>query len=123
MTFAITGTERVALYNRSSHAYLVDYAWNQTLPSNNLGPRIKLGFSTTASYEWQVADGQGDLAELYNANRRAYLVSVGLVRGNPEPYCGIDLTWQEAPFSLPSGYQAPPSEFTSPTLTLVGAHL
>jgi hypothetical protein len=105
MTSAITGTERVALYNHFHRAYLV--LEGPKIGHANQPQTVGLGFSATPSYEWQVADGQGDWAELYNTQAQAYLSgALHLVRG-PSSYCGIDLWWQQAPFSLPNGYQPP----------------
>jgi hypothetical protein len=105
MTSAITGTERVALYNNVHRAYLVREG--PKIGHANQPQTVGLGFSASPSYEWQVADGQGDWAELYNTQAQAYLSGAPhLVRG-PSSYCGIDLWWQQAPFSLPSGYQPP----------------
>lgn len=96
-TQAITGTERIALYNHFIGKYLIR-------EDETFG--INLGLSATPSYEWQIADGQGyySAAELYNTNEHAYLLwaNVGA------PTCGIDLRWLHAPFSLPNGYQPPP---------------
>lgn len=111
MTNAITGMERVALYNHVHRAYLVRQG--PTFGNANRPRTVGLVFSPSPSYEWQVADGQGDRAELYNTSLQAYLV-----REYPltfYPHCGIDLGWQLAPFSLPSGYQQPPDLVRAPT--------
>jgi hypothetical protein len=112
MTGAITGLEPVALYNHVHRAYLVLEGPKLRRASQ---PRtVGLTFSATASYEWQIADGQGDWAELYNRRAQAYLSgALHLVRGGSN-YCGIDLWWEQAPFSLPNGYQAPPNLVQGP---------
>ena len=105
-TSAITGTERVALYNRFIGEYLVR-------APQSVG--INLDWSATPSYEWQVATGtpvyadQGiTSSELYNTNEQGYLVDP-LYIGFGEAFdCGPSLKWLHAPFSLPAGYQAPP---------------
>jgi hypothetical protein len=112
MTTAITGTEQVALYNHVHHAYLV-LEGPKFSQASNQPQTVGLVFSATPSYEWQVADGQGDWAELYNTQAQAYLSGAPhLVRG-PSSYCGIDLWWRQAPFSLPSGYQPPQTPWES----------
>jgi hypothetical protein len=112
LTGAITGLEPVALYNRVHRAYLV--LEGPKFRRANQPGTVGLIFSATASYEWQVADGQGDWAELYNRRAQAYLSgATHLVRGESS-YCGIDLWWQQAPFSLPNGYQAPPNLVQGP---------
>jgi hypothetical protein len=110
MTSAITGTERVALYNHFHGAYLV--LEGPRFTSANQPRTVGLRFSATPSYEWQVADGKGDQAELYNTSAQAYLI-----RDYPLTFyrhCGIDLTWQPATFSLPDGYQPPPDLVRAP---------
>ena len=99
-TTAITGTERVALWN-SIGGYLIRA--DQTFG-------ISLDFSQTPSYEWQVAAGYNGYdhhssnIELYNTPEQAYLVANGVTN-----WCG-DLAWlHAAPYSLPAGYQAPPT--------------
>jgi hypothetical protein len=94
-TTLVTGTERVALYNRFNGQYLIRE--DQTFG-------INLGFSATPSYEWQVANGNG-LAELYNINEQGYLL---LDLGIYHPGM-VDLEWLHAPFSLPNGYKNPPA--------------
>jgi hypothetical protein len=106
-TTAITGTERVALYNRFIGKYLVR-------APQSVG--INLDWSATPSYEWQFATGTPAYAglgltssELYNTNEQGYLVNPLFTGGLGTPYdCGPGVVWLHAPFSLPAGYQAPP---------------
>jgi hypothetical protein len=100
-TQLVTGTERVALYNAAYHVYLIR-------EHHTFG--ISLGFSSTPSYEWQIADGQWDYAQLYNTNEHGYLVWAGV---HP-PLFGIDLRWLHAPYGLPHGYQPPPEHHGAP---------
>jgi hypothetical protein len=104
-TTAITGTERVALYNR---------AWGEYLVRAPQSVGISLDWSTTPSYEWQFATGTPVYAgegitssELYNTNEQGYLVDFAVTGGTAYD-CGPGLKWLHAPFSLPAGYQAPP---------------
>ena len=104
-TSAITGLEQVALYNHVHRASLV-------LEGSKFGHAhqphtVGLVFSRTPNYEWQVADGKGDWAELYNTRAQAYLSGMHWLVEGESSYCGIDLSWQAGPFSLPNGYQPP----------------
>lgn len=95
----ISGTERVGLYNTANHQYLAE-----GIEPCHCG--VKLVFSATPRYEWQVATGElngpayGSFTQLYNTTEQAYLV-------NGHQTWGVDLVWLHAPYGLPYGYEPP----------------
>ncbi len=103
MTQQIPAGERVALYNTAIHQYLADACTGGSgcigRPVEAYG--INLYWSTTPSYEWQVAKGGNttapSYADLYDSIEQAYLI--------PWPrVLEVQLGWIHAPFETGPDY-------------------
>jgi hypothetical protein len=111
VTQQIAASDQVALYNRVNSHYLVLTCGGGFevaclgLPAGSVFG-INLGWSTTPSYQWQVAKG-GDssfpyVADLYNDTEQAYLIDYNQT-------FGVDLGWIHAPFETGPDYIPPSS--------------
>ena len=114
VTQQVAASEHVALYNTANQKYLA-WACHGTdtgcigIPSENYG--ISLYWSTTPSYEWQVARGSVDPgnswanADLYNDIEGAYLIY--------HPQTGVGLGWIHAAFETGPNYIPPAPPVTT----------
>lgn len=117
VTQQIAATNQVALYNTANRRYL---AWACPSDSGCIGRPVEafginLYWSTTPSYEWQVAKGGNPstppYADLYNDAEKAYMI--------PWPRTfGVDLSWIHAPFETGPDYIPPRTPVSTPPVSL-----